>query len=411
MTEIWESIIDCVVVEYTPEDGATYRDHLDLRRDLSSCALVCRAWRVRAQMHLFAFLRIEGDALSRYEALIRKTPVLCSFAKELMFYNEYVDKSKDGVTGKTVETASHVVRITHRLSNVHHLLMEQINLAVEHPHLPRHMAALTNINQLDFIGHIPTKLSQLTHILIGPKNLSVLYLDVPIIVDSNPIPTARYSPKASLTRLYLAIQPGGHLLLDWLVKAKSFTTSLQRLNVVLQDQILQSEITLVIRGIQSLLDNCTGSLKEWNMWAKVRVDDLSSLPKGNVVLQCCIHPLISVLVSLEFHKSLSKLEVVVSKTWFRHALEQIKSTTSKHITQIRLWHCLDEEDEALNDLWKELDVILGTDVFKSLISVEVACVYEDSNYVLRYVKNFDKSEFATLLPTIFKKGILRCSGM
>ena len=120
-TEVWEQVIDWLVVGYTPELGLTYQDNINLRRDLSSCALVCRAWRVRAQMHLFAFLRITGNGLSQYEALILKTPVLCNFAKEFMFYNQYVDSSKDGIVDKTIETASHAVRIAHKLSSVRYL--------------------------------------------------------------------------------------------------------------------------------------------------------------------------------------------------------------------------------------------------------------------------------------------------
>ena len=189
------------------------------------------------------------------------------------------------------------------------------------------MTALQNINRLEFYSHTPTKLSQLARILLGLKNLSTLSLSAPIIVDSNPLPlpTPCYATKSSLTRLDLDIQPGGHLLVDWLVKAKSFTTSLQILGVTLEDQISQSEIALVMPGVQRLLDNCTGSLKEWHFWAKIQVDDLSSVPKGNVDLKLDLHALMLVLVSLGSHKSLSKLGLRVSTTWFRHALEQVKS--------------------------------------------------------------------------------------
>ena len=116
------------------------------------------------------------------------------------------------------------------------------------------------------------------------------------------------SPLSSLTTLDLVIQPGGHLLVDWLVKAKSFTTSLQILYVRLEDQIPQSEIALVMQGVQRLLDNCTGSLKELHFGAKIQVDDLSSVPKGNVDLKFDLHLLMLVLVSLGSHKSLCELD-------------------------------------------------------------------------------------------------------
>ena len=114
-TEVWERVIDWLVVGYTQTSGGMYHNDINFRRDLSRCAVVCRAWRVRTQMHLFAFLRISGKGLSQYKVLILKTPILCDFAKDFHFYNEYVETSENRISHQTVETASHVVRIAHKL--------------------------------------------------------------------------------------------------------------------------------------------------------------------------------------------------------------------------------------------------------------------------------------------------------
>ena len=90
-----------------------------------------------------------------------------------------------------------------------------------------------------------------------------------------------YATKSSLTLLKLSIQPGGHLLVGWLLNTISFTTSLQNLCVMLEDEIPQPEIILVMEHVQSLLNNCTESLKTWNLVAKIRSDDFSRVPKGN----------------------------------------------------------------------------------------------------------------------------------
>ena len=124
-------------------------------------------------------------------------------------------------------------------------------------------------------------------------------------------------------------------------------------------------------------------------------------------LQFDLHPLMLVLVSLVSHKSLSKLDLTVSKTWFTHALEQVKSIASKNIINIALHSWLGEEEEPCNDIWKDLDVILNTDVFKPLMQVDVACVYKDSNLSWYYTKNFERSKFPTLLPNVSKRGILK----
>ena len=113
-----------------------------------------------------------------------------------------------------------------------------------------------------------------------------------------------------------------------------------------------------------------------------------------------------VAVSLASHKSLSKLYFRVSKAWFRHALEQLKSVTSKYIAEILFWYWVDEHEQSFHDLWRELDAVLSTDIFKLLVSVEVGCVYRDGNYDWYTVDDLDESEFPGLLPTVFKRGVL-----
>ena len=231
--EVWERAIGWLVANAVGAEG-TGLSEMSIRRDLSACALVCRAWRPRAQFHLFMYPRITGDGLSVYEKLISRSPVLCRFAKELSFYNQYVDEEE---MDKTIETASHAARIAHKLSNMRRLMMDNINLAVENPNLPRHFASLRNLNCLEFLSFTPTKLSQLARMLVGLKNLSTLFLDVPISVDSSPLPTSCYATKSSLTGLTLIIQLGGNLLVGWLVNTISFTTSLKHLCVGLEDEI------------------------------------------------------------------------------------------------------------------------------------------------------------------------------
>ena len=120
--------------------------------------------------------------------------------------------------------------------------------------------------------------------LVGLKSLSALFLDVHIIVESHalPVTTPCYATKSSLTKLDLVVQPGGQLLLDWLVKAKSFTTSLQTLDVWYGDQIPQSSVPLISQSVQALLDNFIGHLNEWHFVARLAVDESASVPYGNV---------------------------------------------------------------------------------------------------------------------------------
>lgn len=264
---------------------STSVEDFHLRRDLASCSLVCRAWKTRAQKHLFAFLTIKGKRLSRYESLVLKSPILRRFAKELFFYNEYIDESESTTTHRTVETASHAVRIVQKLPQVRRLLLDTINLASEHPNFPRYMSSLTHITQLDFVSPVPTKLFHLARMLVGLRGLSTLYLEVPIVISPNPTPlhASCYNTKSCLTSLDLPIHSGGQLLLDWLVQAGSFTKSLQRLQVSLEDHVPPSEVPSIVESVQSLLDNCSNHLKEWFFGAKVEIKDFSNIPDGNII--------------------------------------------------------------------------------------------------------------------------------
>ena len=131
--EVCERVIDWLVVDYAPEFGLTHQGHINLQRDLLSCALVCRGFKARAEKYLFSFLAISPNGVSQYESILRKTPKLCGLARTLYFRNQYQEAFDNKGTEKTIETASHVARIAHKLPNVHYLHIQRINLAIEHP--------------------------------------------------------------------------------------------------------------------------------------------------------------------------------------------------------------------------------------------------------------------------------------
>lgn len=277
--EVWENGVDWLVAGYN-QTSRNYSDGVDLRRDLSSCSLVCRAWLPRARMHLFANLRITASGLSIYAAIIRRSPMLRPFAKELHFFNAYPEVSDDNVMSRTVETASHLVRILHKLPHLYSLVLGNIDLSIEHPHLPRYVAALHSINELQFLTAAPTRLPHLAGFLCSFPHLSTLTLSVPITVEPNTFFLPSYKAKSTLTVLYLIALTGVHLLLDWLVQAHSFTTSLRKVHATFQNPISESELAHAMHGLQSLLDNCCDHLKEWVFWANKQVKKPKNTPFG-----------------------------------------------------------------------------------------------------------------------------------
>ena len=284
-TEIWERSIDWLVVIYTKTRSRNY--DINLRRDLFHCALVCRDWRFRAQKHLYAYIRINAHALSQFEAILRKTPILREFAQEFIFYNQYIREpgSQSRHTDRTTETASHALRIALRLPNVHYFSVEAVNLAREHPHLPRYMSLLHGIAHMGFKSCTRIKLRHLARLIVALKDVSAVALHVPIFVgpESTRLPTCYYNARSSPTELYLRVFTGGYLLLDWLIKAQSFIASLKLLQIELTAPVTRAEMVLIVQNTQALLVNCTKKLVEWRFWAWKKVDGLSTIPTGNII--------------------------------------------------------------------------------------------------------------------------------
>lgn len=113
-------------------------------------------------------------------------------------------------------------------------------------------------------------------------------------------------------------------------------------------------------------------------------------------------------VSLATNLSLKHLKFAVSKDWFKHALQQLKTITSKNTSDILICYWLDKEESPEEELWKELDDILDADHFSSLTKVEVTCIYRNlENGHFYNIEGFNRAEkFPQLLPKLSKRGIL-----
>ena len=109
------------------------------------------------------------------------------------------------------------------------------------------------------------------------------------------------------------------------------------------------------------------------------------------------------LVTLESHTALTKLDFRVSKAWFGHILEQVKSITSKHITEVFFYYWLDVGESPSDGFWQELDTALSVDRFKSLLRVEVGYVHKDEDSQWHWA---DYSDCSKCLPNLYNRGLL-----
>ena len=96
----------------------------------------------------------------------------------------------------------------------------------------------------------------------------------------------------------------------------------------------------------------------------------------------------------------------MSKVWFKHALQQLESVTSEHLTEIVLLYWLGKEEKPSDEFWKELDDILSKEVFKSIFRVTIGCSHRDSKFQWHRSAHFDHSELPFLLPKSCKKIVL-----
>ena len=86
--EVCENVIDMLY-------SLVLQDQLEHTRTLRSCALVCKAWRVRSQRNLFYSVVLHGtEAMRRLAAVLDNGPHLCDYVREVV------------LTGRTFHTTA-----------------------------------------------------------------------------------------------------------------------------------------------------------------------------------------------------------------------------------------------------------------------------------------------------------------
>ena len=104
------------------------------------------------------------------------------------------------------------------------------------------------------------------------------------------------------------------------------------------------------------------------------------------------------LVSLQPHKSLSRLGFRISKVWVRHTFAQLASISSEHIAQISFFYWLDKKERPSEEVWNELDEILSSEIFKSLLIARISCRHRDGDYKWCKIDDFDYSKLPGFFP-------------
>ncbi|KAK7683250.1 hypothetical protein QCA50_013512 [Cerrena zonata] len=240
-TEIYENIID-----YVAEIFYNFR-----WRDLASCALVCRAWVPRAQMHLFSVIVphfIYNDRqFSSVRHAIRRKPFLLQYIKT--FNANYNDKMPQPTT----------VLTTYRMPSLKQCRISSLDLKTAHSSLFRFPTSATSLHLLDLYECKTGDVNQLCRFLTSFRSLSTLALlwDNSTIFYDHSLSHLQFNrSKSSLQTLAIQLIPNISLLLKSFIKARSFVTHLK--HFIISGDVLPNPF----QEITELLQHCSQSLEE-----------------------------------------------------------------------------------------------------------------------------------------------------
>ena len=280
LVELYERIIDHLAGIYTVWNS-NYDDSMDYRRDLRSCALVCRAWLDRSRVHLFSIVHVEGTKLRSFERTIRISPTISPFVQNFDFWNTYLDETAHTPADKTSETMSHAIRVAEKLKNIWKLNVGHINMNSEHPRLPELIRALGSASKLSVVSvysTTPTRLTQLLRVVTAFHRARLLKFRVPIITPSYPIRHRPYLADGSLLALQLSIEQGTSHFLEWLINRRTFTSKLRAIEIDLTTPLPSSEIHSSLALLSQLLEDCGDHIEEFTFGADVTVKESKNLP-------------------------------------------------------------------------------------------------------------------------------------
>ena len=164
-TEIYEDIIDRVAVIFDDKRN----------RDLANCALVCRAWVPRAQMHLFTcILPIEFDdrLFNSFWQAVKQKPFLLNYTNRISI----VGSKGICVYKGTTEAETTGFLATCRMPNLIHLTIQFLDLSSSHPLRSRFPILSKTLKALTVIECLTDNVNQLCRFITSFQSLTTLCL-------------------------------------------------------------------------------------------------------------------------------------------------------------------------------------------------------------------------------------------
>ncbi|KAK7683232.1 hypothetical protein QCA50_013494 [Cerrena zonata] len=263
-TEIYELIIDYVAGE--PHFGGLrhFGRWWPLVRFLARCALVCRAWVPRAQMHLFyaidlsktPSLRDTHLELTSFRAAVQRKPFLLPYIKLLCIANDSLKSSQITILS------------SYHMPSLKACSISSLNLAEVHPSLYRFPSSATSLQILWLDFCLTGDANQLCRFLTSFRSLAIVVVTwsqrkrlrrkkAPTF-GGRDLPHLQFNrSKCSLQTLALTLGRNLPALLKTFIKARPFVSHLRHLILAYPPGIRSS-----LQDITELLEHCSQSLEE-----------------------------------------------------------------------------------------------------------------------------------------------------
>ena len=150
--EVCENVIDMLY-------SMDLQDQVEHSRALHSCALVCKAWRVRSQRNLFYSVVLQDtDALEKFAAVLDNGPHLSDYVHEVMLF-EHITHTTAG------PLSLFPVALYGKLPNLEEIAVKRIREARHWYHRAPNSATAKSIEHLALHPRFPLFLSAFTSVV------------------------------------------------------------------------------------------------------------------------------------------------------------------------------------------------------------------------------------------------------
>ena len=329
---------------------------------LSTCSLVCRAWRVRAQAQLFKKISLNYEGLSSFDSVLTRNPSILSIVTEIH------------VMRRSMANLISFFAIRHQLSNLTDLTLNQLDLNLEHRWL--HRAPLFHsVQQLGLFSLQNCQLSQLVLFINAFPSLTRLDIGfgfTELEHKGQILPKPFRSNTRSLKWLEVELIPGSSRLIEWLFKAKSLSSQLTTLILYVRNLEDEAKLMSSFNGVKELLDSCRNSIEDLRLHlASVpMVESVSDISKYILFIpELCSY---ESLVRLDWLPKLRYLTYGSPGKGFvlPYAVRQLGATTTHQLIKVTFDIVLGNTEKQLDAaLCGSIDDLLSGNKFPSLENV------------------------------------------